>query len=525
MKIPRIRAALIALAGAGVLIAAPAALGQPLRPHLVPLLPTSVGPGQSAPIFVDPLEQPGHLLYRFDSVIQNNGGALDLFVASPSSATTQNDVKQALWDGGVPNVAPQDPNANPTALPGATVEDRTASFPGATMLYDPDPGHHHWHFLQAAEYSLLVPHEPPRGSGKVVGFCMVDSYDPGGGVTSYYPEGETGSLGPNRTWCQYWQSPQDNGVDPPIVRGGISPGWGDLYESQDAGQWIDVTGLAPGTYTLTDTVNPNGYIDVSPPMNGDNVIQEQRVIPGVTVQALTKSLSGGKASPMTLSGSIVGPDIPARVSNTGSCDDEFLSPSTPLAACYRTAQAGGPLTFAPAQPPAHGSVSISSGGGLTATASYTPAAGYSGPDSFTYTASDARGLISAPATVTLTVTSPAPGQGPSGPLAPGAGTPIRPALLAPKRLLAGHRLALTVSLGRKVCGAQVTLLGARRQKTAGRITRSPYRRLARHRFGCVSRARLVSRRLPAGSWSIRAHLRVAGHSYVSAPRLVHVTWR
>ena len=485
----------------------------------MPLLPTMVGPGQSAPVFVDPLEQPGHLLYRFDSVVQNNGGTLDLFVASPSSATTQNDVKQALWDGGVPNAAPQDPNANPTGLPGATIEDRSAVFPGATMLYDPDPGHHHWHFLQAAEYSLLVPHEPPRGSGKVVGFCMVDSYDPGGAVPSYFPEGETGSLGPNRTWCQYWQSPQDNGIDPPIVRGGISPGWGDLYESQDAGQWIDVTGLAPGTYTLTDTVNPNGYIDASPPVNSDNVIEEQRVIPGVAVQALTRSRSGGPASPIGLSGSIVGPDIPARVSNTGSCADEFLSPSTPLAACYRTSQAGGPLGFAVAQGPVHGTVSLQSGGGRTATATYTPTAGYAGPDSFTYTATDVRGLTSAPATVSLEVTSSTPGP------RPGAGSPVRPTLLAPKRLLASHRLAVTVSFGRKVCDARVTLLGARRKSAAQAGKRARYRRLGRRRVGCASRVRLASQRLPAGTWSIRAHVRVAGRNYVSAPRLVHLTWR
>ena len=57
------------------------------------------------------------------------------------------------------------------------------------------------------------------------------------------------------------------------------------------------------------------------------------------------------------------------------------------------------------------SVAVSSAPGYgTATASgttipYTPTAGYSGPDSFTYTASNATGT-SAPATVTITVTPP-----------------------------------------------------------------------------------------------------------------------
>jgi endonuclease I len=59
---------------------------------------------------------------------------------------------------------------------------------------------------------------------------------------------------------------------------------------------------------------------------------------------------------------------------------------------------GDPLTYAVATSPAHGTVTISG-----ATATYTPAAGFGGTDSFTFTASDGR-LTSAPATVTLTVT-------------------------------------------------------------------------------------------------------------------------
>jgi uncharacterized repeat protein (TIGR01451 family) len=62
---------------------------------------------------------------------------------------------------------------------------------------------------------------------------------------------------------------------------------------------------------------------------------------------------------------------------------------------------GDALTYAVASGPAHGTLS-GSGASLT----YTPAAGYSGPDSFTYTANDGQ-AASAPATVSITVT-PAP---------------------------------------------------------------------------------------------------------------------
>lgn len=59
---------------------------------------------------------------------------------------------------------------------------------------------------------------------------------------------------------------------------------------------------------------------------------------------------------------------------------------------------GNPLTAALATPPSHGTVTLTANGSF----SYLPAADYSGPDSFTYTASDGRGG-SATATVTITV--------------------------------------------------------------------------------------------------------------------------
>ncbi|WP_299442025.1 DNRLRE domain-containing protein [uncultured Phycicoccus sp.] len=67
-----------------------------------------------------------------------------------------------------------------------------------------------------------------------------------------------------------------------------------------------------------------------------------------------------------------------------------------------------PLTFAVAAPPAHGSTGTvgneqcSSGTG-SADVTYTPTAGYTGPDSFTVTVTDPSGGVSAPATVSVTV--------------------------------------------------------------------------------------------------------------------------
>ena len=62
---------------------------------------------------------------------------------------------------------------------------------------------------------------------------------------------------------------------------------------------------------------------------------------------------------------------------------------------------GNPLTAVLASNPAHGTLTLNANGSFT----YTPAAGYSGPDSFTYKASDGT-VTSAVATVSITVRPP-----------------------------------------------------------------------------------------------------------------------
>ena len=491
-------------------VAAPAAAAPVKLPHLVPLLPSTVSAGQQAPVFVDPLEQPGRLLYRFDAVIANTGGALDVFALGPTTGAASNDVRQALWAGGAPTAHPQDPNADPTSLPGVTVSDRTALSPGATLRYASESGHGDWRVLRAAEYALEVPGQPDRTSGRDLGSCLVDSYGPlAPGATSYYPEGHTGGdADPDHTWCQRHQSPLAGTADPPLVRGGISPGWGALDASQDDGRWIDVTGLVPGSYALRATVNPAGHLDASPPVGGDDVLTEERVIPGVTAAAATASTAFGTAAAVALSGTVVGPGIPARTSATGPCSDESLSPTTPLASCYRTADAAGPLTLAVAGAPAHGTVVIGAASGVGATATYTPSAGYSGPDSFSYTATDARGLTSAPATVHLTVAAPLPTADPA----------VLGSIALPRRLSDAKRLAVTVRFGRTVCGAYVRLVGSR-------LTRNPapYHALAARRVGCARQVHLVARRPRPGLWRVRVVVLLPGRSFVSSIRRVIVS--
>ncbi len=341
------------------------------KPDLVPLLPTAVSSGQMTPVFVDGFQLPGRLLYRFDSVLENRGGVLDLFRDPVTGHALQ-----AIWAGGTPSSQP-DPNVAPSG-PAVMIEDRAAA--GASFAYSTRPGHQHWHFAPAAVYELLVPGRAARVAAKI-SFCMSDTY----GTPVYFQYGYVGQ-GPN-TFC----APDDPSAR--FVRMGISPDVGDYYWAQLGDQWIDVTGLPPGRYTLRAIANPVGAIDES--NTGNNVVEQTRTIPGTTATPVSETVHGG-SSRIRLSGAVVAPEIPAR-RNPG------CQPSRYSSACYLSTSAKEPLRFQLARFPAHGAVSIISERGHEATALYAPNRGYSGRDSFTYTVTDSRGLRSVPATVRLRV--------------------------------------------------------------------------------------------------------------------------
>ena len=164
-----------------------------------------------------------------------------------------------------------------------------------------------------------------------------------------------------------------------FVHMGISPDKGDFYNAQLADQWIDVTGLPPGDYTLRATVNPPGTIIEASTAN--NVLDVTRTIPGAIANDTSGTAVSGFGSTITLGGSVIGDDI-SSVAN-GSCN---LYNSN----CYTTASPST-LTYTVVDSPDHGTVTIN-GTGLSAAATYTSQAGYTGQDSFTYTTTDSRGF-------------------------------------------------------------------------------------------------------------------------------------
>jgi putative cell wall-binding protein len=105
----------------------------------------------------------------------------------------------------------------------------------ALMEYAVD-GHDHWHIQGVMLYQLWSANGAVR-RGTKVGFCFLDSYRynlglPGAPQSPVYPErlcGDRGDL---------------------ANRMGLSVGWGDDYPANFAYQWIDITTLPPGDYTV-----------------------------------------------------------------------------------------------------------------------------------------------------------------------------------------------------------------------------------------------------------------------------------
>ena len=79
---------------------------------------------------------------------------------------------------------------------------------------------------------------------------------------------------------------------------GIQKGWGDLYNSTLDGQWIDITGVPDGSYTLEIEINPAHLIQE---LNYDNNVTRVPVVIGAARPANddfanAQGLSGGSAS-------------------------------------------------------------------------------------------------------------------------------------------------------------------------------------------------------------------------------------
>ena len=105
-------------------------------------------------------------------------------------------------------------------------------------------GHNHWHVNEMMRYDTWGAGGTFRGAK--VGFCFLDSDPWATTLPGYNGPFYRGSM------CS---------TNPSILsnRMGISVGWGDEYEYYLAWQWVDITNVPAGTYTVRATVDPYGF--------------------------------------------------------------------------------------------------------------------------------------------------------------------------------------------------------------------------------------------------------------------------
>lgn len=149
------------------------------------------------------------------------------------------------------------------------------------LVFAREETHAHWHLEDFARYELRRARDGMLvGPDEKTGFCLGDRYDATRRARS---EGE-----PERP---VWTA--ECGRDLPgllTLRQGVSPGYGDDYEPELEGQFVDVTSVPAGRYLLVHRSNPERTLEESDyGNNAASVLLRLRrtagVIPSVQVLA------------------------------------------------------------------------------------------------------------------------------------------------------------------------------------------------------------------------------------------------
>lgn len=230
----------------------------------------------------------------------------------------------------------------------------------AELIYVTADGHEHWHLQRAAKYSLWNSSKSAEVAPAMkVGFCLDDSehVEPGIGPKEAVYSDATG-----REFCRQHQPEATSLFE------GVSPGWRDLYSSNLAFQWVDASDVLPGEYFLREDVNTTGVIKEVPGANAPSYTTSPVIIPGFNALPQSLGTLAGETTTITLT------------------SKAFKDTATP--------------TYKIVSGPSHGTLGPVTKNQVT----YTPTAGYTGADSFTFSAADPSSPFPhSPATATVSI--------------------------------------------------------------------------------------------------------------------------
>ena len=374
--------ALVALLVAAV-VPATGAEGDELLPDLV-AQPVGEADTTATTTYTD--SSGSHLLLRFSSYIANLGtGPLEVTGINPSN--------ERISGAGLHQVITHE---GPVGGANTTTEELV---PGAEMKFEETDGHDHWHFQNAAKYSLYAgtqsaPGAVPYGFSNKVGFCFLDI---GHGDPTYNPLPApphpadspnnfkyAGLVAPRAFYHDATLHPAQpclNQLDGTSahpwgvtdkVDMGISAGWRDVYEFTLPFQYVDVSDAVPGYYWIKSEVDPNNLLREMPgkETNAAAFSTKASVVPGY----IAKPVNAGQISGVKESTSKI------TLSST-----KYWNPTEPI----------GAVQYKITEQPEHGTVKPATGtadsnGWFSASdVIYTKTGSYNGGDTFKYAARQA----------------------------------------------------------------------------------------------------------------------------------------
>lgn len=205
------------------------------------LLGIAIGPAATVRAGQSPEKLPDlAMLAPFDFRIENNGGqrllrfsTVQVNVGPGPFRMYGSDEDGTADHGDVLSVAQWIKHEDGTWTQRATTAQMSWSF---------DDGHEHWHLIDFQRFKLRSLDSELLGNAAKIGFCAFDSYPYTSPRQAFYTT--------ERAICQ-------TNANTGKVLMGTSRGWGDIYRSTIAFQWIDITGLPNGDYRLRVLVDPS----------------------------------------------------------------------------------------------------------------------------------------------------------------------------------------------------------------------------------------------------------------------------